>query len=226
MKDTGRIGSNLKDEPDLRVPLFADLHIDSIGLDFEYQARSQGFRLIAGIDEVGRGCLAGSVVAAACILDPSKTLPEGLNDSKQVPQNRRVEMAEEIKANAVAFSFGQVEAEEIDQINILEATKKAMRIAIAGLTPSADFLLIDAVRLKGIDLPQLALIKGDAISFSIAAASVLAKTYRDGMMLEYDERYPQYGFANHVGYGTTAHFDAIKKYGICPLHRKTFRGVV
>ena len=197
-----------------------------IGIEFEQQAISEGFRFIAGVDEVGRGCLAGAVVAAACILDLSKPLPEGLNDSKKLSEKKRLRIDEEIRANAIAFAVAQVEAEEIDEINILQATKKAMRLAIEQLSPKADFLLIDALELKEINLPQKGIIKGDAISASIAAASILAKTYRDKMMCEFAEIYPNYGFEKHVGYGTKAHFEAIKLHGACPLHRKSFRGVL
>jgi ribonuclease HII len=197
-----------------------------IGIDFENRAVSEGFRLIAGVDEVGRGCLAGAVVAAACILDLTKPLPAGLNDSKKLTEKWREAIAEELKENVIAFSIGQVEADEIDRINILQATKKAMRLAIEKLTPNADFLLIDAVQLKEINLPQKAIIKGDAISASIAAASILAKTYRDNLMREMCKVYPQYGFSKHVGYGTRAHFEALRQYGACPLHRKSFKGVL
>ena len=209
-----------------RVSLFSDLKITSCGLVFEEQARSEGFHFIAGVDEVGRGCLAGPVIAAACILDPSKKLPEGLNDSKKVVPEKRREIAEELKENALAYAIGQIEAEEIDEINILEATKKAMVIAIKDLEPSADYLLIDALQLKQISLPQKAIIKGDSISASIAAASILAKTFRDDLMHEYDNEHPNYGFAEHVGYGTAAHLDALRQFGPCLLHRRSFRGVL
>ncbi len=197
-----------------------------IGTDFEQQAVAEGFRFIAGVDEVGRGCLAGAVVAAACILDLTKPLPEGLNDSKKLSEKKRRQIDEEIRASAVAFAIAEVQADEIDRINILQATKKAMRLAIEKLTPQADFLLIDAVQLKELSLPQKAIIKGDAISASIAAASVIAKTYRDNLMQEMCKIYPQYGFSKHVGYGTRAHFEAIRQHGICPLHRKSFKGVL
>jgi ribonuclease HII len=197
-----------------------------IGIEFENQAIADGYRYIAGVDEVGRGCLAGAVVAAACILDLSKPLPKDLNDSKKLSAKKREQIDEELRANVIAFSIGQVEAEEIDEINILQATKKAMRLAVAGLAPNADFLLIDAVQLREINLPQKSIIKGDAISASIAAASVLAKTYRDNLMQEMCRIYPEYGFSKHVGYGTKAHFDALKEHGACPLHRKSFRGVL
>jgi ribonuclease HII len=197
-----------------------------IGIDFETQALSEGFRFVAGVDEVGRGCLAGAVVAAACILDLSKPLPPGLNDSKKISEKRRVAIAEQLRESVVAFSVAQVEADEIDRINILQATKKAMRLAIEKLMPNADFLLIDAVQLKEISLPQKAIIGGDAISASIAAASILAKTYRDNLMREMCEIYPQYGFSKHVGYGTKAHFEALRRYGACPIHRRSFKGVL
>jgi len=198
----------------------------TIGIDFERQAISDGFKYIAGVDEVGRGCLAGAVVAAAVILDLSKPLPADLNDSKKLSEKKRRQIDREIRENALAFSIAQIEAEEIDRINILQATKKAMRIAVENLQPKADFLLIDAIQLKEIPLPQKAIIKGDATSASIAAASIIAKTYRDNLMRELDKIYPEYGFAKHVGYGTKAHFEAIRQHGACPLHRKTFRGVV
>ena len=206
--------------------LQADRTVWTIGFDFEEQARSEGFLFVAGVDEVGRGCLAGPVVAAACILDLSKAVPAKLNDSKKLTAKQRDEIGEELRANALTFGIGTVEAEEIDRINILEATKKAMLLAIEALKPNADFLLIDALQLKHVSLPQKAIIKGDSISYSIAAASVIAKTYRDGLMTELDLQFPQYGFAEHKGYGAASHRAAIKEHGPCPLHRKTFRGVV
>ncbi len=200
--------------------------IFQIGIEFENRAIAEGYKFIAGVDEVGRGCLAGAVVAAACILNLSKPLPEGLNDSKKLSEKKRRLIDEQIRQTAVAFSIAQIEAEEIDEINILQATKKAMRLAIENLVPQADFLLVDALQLKEINLPQKGIIKGDAISASIAAASILAKTYRDDLMNKLHAQYPEYGFEKHVGYGTKAHFEAIKQYGACPLHRKTFRGVL
>jgi ribonuclease HII len=226
MGDADRRNSHERDDSDLRVPLFDDLKITALGLDFERQAAAEGFRFVAGVDEVGRGCLAGAVVAAACILDPSKPLPEGLDDSKKLTAEKRAGIALELKQSVIAYAIGQVEAEEIDRINILEATKKAMRLAIEGLQPQADFLLIDAVRLKEIFLPQMPIIKGDSISASIAAASILAKTYRDNLMRELDVTYPAYGFSGHVGYATKTHYDALRVHGPCPLHRKSFRGVL
>jgi ribonuclease HII len=201
-------------------------HSLTISLEFERQAIAEGYKFIAGVDEVGRGCLAGCVVASAVILDFEKPIPEGLNDSKKLSAKKRELLDSQIKENALTYAIAQVEAEEIDQINILEATKKAMRLAIEKLNPSADFLLIDAVQLKDVNLPQKAIIHGDAISLSIAAASIIAKNYRDNLMQEMDKIYPEYGFAKHVGYGTKAHFEALRKYGHCEIHRKSFRGVI
>ena len=226
MRDAAINNSVRKKELLTRVSLFSDLEITSCGLVFEEQARSEGFRFIAGVDEVGRGCLAGPVVAAACILDPSKPLPSGLNDSKKVTPEKRREIAAELKENAIAYATGQIEAEEIDEINILEATKKAMVMAIGSLQPAADFLLIDALQLKQIRLPQKGIIKGDSISASIAAASILAKTFRDDLMTGLGLEHPQYGFAQHVGYGTAFHWEALRVHGPCSLHRKSFKGVL
>lgn len=214
------------DDPLDRVSLFADLKINRCGFDFEHQARSEGFRFIAGIDEVGRGCLAGPVVAAACVLDIERPFPEGLNDSKQLTAKKREEIAEELRECAVAFAVGQVEADEIDKINILQASIKAMSRAVACLDPQPEFLLIDAVRLREIPIPQKSIIKGDAISASIAAASVIAKVYRDALMRDYHQIYPQYGFFEHVGYATRTHRDALRTHGPSPIHRRTFHGVI
>lgn len=197
-----------------------------IGFVFEEQARNEGYCLIAGVDEVGRGCLAGPVVAAACILDPSGPVPPGLNDSKKLKEPLRREIAARLKETVVNFAIAEVSPAEIDQINILEATKLAMLKAIRQLQPAADFLLIDAVSLRQSAIPQKAIIKGDSISYSIAAASVLAKVYRDDLMREYDRLYPEYGFASHKGYGSASHFAALRRLGPCPIHRKTFRGVL
>ena len=166
------------------------------------------------------------MVAAAVILDLSKPLPEGLNDSKKISAKNRTRLDAEIRANAVCFAVGQIEADEIDRINILQATKKAMISAIEQLVPAADFLLIDALQLKELAVPQKGIIHGDAISASIAAASIIAKTYRDNLMAHLDKTYPEYGFAKHVGYGTKAHFAALKQHGACEIHRKSFRGVL
>jgi ribonuclease HII len=205
--------------------LLAAKPVWTLGFDFEDQARSEGYRFIAGVDEVGRGCLAGPVVAAACILDPEKPVPEGLNDSKKLTAAQRERIDAELRETAVAFAIGSVDADVIDRINILEATKKAMGLAIEALSPTADYVLIDALQLKQVRLPQKAVIKGDSISLSIAAASVIAKVHRDRLMCDYERQYPQYGFASHKGYAAAVHLEALRINGPCPLHRKTFRGV-
>lgn len=193
---------------------------------FEDEARAQGFAHIAGLDEVGRGALAGPVVVGAVILDPEAPLPEGLDDSKKLTALQRERIAEELRRTAACYAYGIIEPKEIDDTNILIATRRAMLQAIESLKPRADFLLIDALQLRECALPQKAIIRGDSISASIAAASVLAKTYRDRLMRDYDAEFPQYGFAQHVGYGTSAHWAALKAHGCCPIHRRSFRGVL
>ena len=195
------------------------------GLDFEKRARDEGYAFVAGVDEVGRGCLAGPVVAGAVILDPSKPLPAGINDSKKITKSKLPAIAVDIRENALAFAIGQIEADVIDKINILEATKQAMLLAISALDPGPDLLLIDALQLKESPLPQKSIIKGDSVSASIAAASIVAKVYRDDLMKVFDQHFPQYGFAKHVGYGTKAHFEALREHGPCELHRVSFKGV-
>src|ERR1044071_3973011 len=192
---------------------------------FEEEARGRGFGRIAGLDEVGRGALAGPVVAAAVILDPSAPIPEGLDDSKKLTALQRERIAEGLKRTAICYSYGLISPEEIDATNILVATRRAMLQALEKLQPCADFLLIDALQLRESSLPQKAIIRGDSASASIAAASVLAKTYRDALMRDYDAQFPQYGFARHVGYGTRDHWAALRAHGCCPIHRRTFRGV-
>ncbi|EWG11938.1 ribonuclease HII [Cytobacillus firmus] len=187
---------------------------------YECQYRSQGFQLIAGIDEVGRGPLAGPVVAAAVILPENFYLP-GLDDSKKVSEQKRAEYFEIINTEAEAISVGIIEPEEIDRINIFEATKKAMLSAIEGLNPKPDFLLVDAVKLLT-PYPMEAIIKGDGKSVTIAAASIIAKVTRDRMMAEIGKEYPQYGFGKNMGYGTKEHLEAITLHGITPYHRKSF----
>lgn len=177
--------------------------------------------LICGIDEAGRGPLAGPVVAGAAILPKDCTILY-LNDSKKLSEKRREELFLEIKEKAVAWSVGLASPERIDEINILQATYEAMRDAVAGLSSVPDILLNDAVTIPGIRIRQVPIIKGDAKSVSIAAASILAKVTRDHMMIEYDKLYPQYGFAKHKGYGTAAHIAALKEYGPVPIHRRTF----
>lgn len=181
-----------------------------------------GYTYIAGIDEVGRGPLAGPVVSAAVILPPHFTL-YGLNDSKQLTMAKREEFAEKIYEEALSIGFGWVGPEEIDRINILEATKKAMREAIAALKVPPQYLLIDALQLP-INLPQRAIIGGDGKSISIAAASVVAKVERDRYMMRLAKEYPEYGFDRNMGYGTREHLEAIAKYGLTPVHRRSFIG--
>ncbi|WP_261132800.1 ribonuclease HII [Bacillus sp. Marseille-Q3570] len=189
----------------------------------ENHCYSNGYRLIAGIDEVGRGPLAGPVVASAVILDP-KTRIIGLNDSKKLSEPVREELYEKIIRNAVAIGVGVVSAHEIDRLNIYQASKMAMMEAIEDLPIEPDYLLIDAMELP-MDLPQENIIKGDAKSNSIAAASIVAKVTRDRLMKEMDLKYPQYYFKSNVGYGTAQHLEALKAYGITPEHRKSFAPV-
>ncbi len=200
--------------------------VSAVGIEFETRARAVGYRFVAGLDEVGRGALAGPVVAAAVILDPEAALPFGLDDSKKLTAGERERIAGELRQTALAYSYGVVASDEIDRINILQATRRAMLEAFQSLTPQPDYLLIDALQLKETELPQQAIIRGDAISASIAAASVIAKTYRDRLMRDYDSIYPHYGFARHVGYGTRVHLAAITAHGACPIHRRSFRGVL
>jgi len=183
-----------------------------------------GYRFIAGVDEVGRGAWAGPVVAAAVILDLDR-FPDGLDDSKRLSPHRREQLFHALRQTARAFAFGIVDAHEIDRIGILRATERAMRCAIENLRPRPDFLLIDALPLDGLDIPHRALIHGDQLSVSIAAASIIAKVTRDRLMRDYDRLYPGYGFARHVGYGTRAHRDALARLGPCPIHRLSFRGI-
>lgn len=192
---------------------------------FELDAQSMGAQFIAGVDEVGRGALAGPVVAAAVILDFNR-LPVGLNDSKKLSARVREKLDAEIRASAIAYAVARIEAEEIDRINILQATCKAMREAIRMLRPAPDFLLLDAVQLKEITIKQKAIIKGDAKSVSIAAASIIAKVARDRWMVDYDQEFPGYGFARNVGYGTASHLQALREIGPSKLHRLTFRQVL
>lgn len=180
----------------------------------------QGYSLIAGIDEAGRGPLAGPVVAACVILPREYRLP-GLNDSKKVSAKARDRLAQMIRDQAVAWAIGLADHQEIDRINILQATKAAMLRAIEKMDPQPDYLLVDALRLDTA-IPQEGIIHGDSVSASIAAASILAKTYRDSLMDRADTLYPQYGFRDHKGYGTPRHLEALRLYGSCPIHRKTF----
>ena len=188
---------------------------------YEKDLRKRGFSFIAGTDEAGRGPLAGPVCAAAVIL-PEDCVILGLNDSKKVTAKKRDELFDEIKEKAVSYSIVMESPEVIDEINILQATYSAMKKALASLNPAADYLLADALTLSGISIPQQGIIKGDAKSVSIAAASILAKVTRDRLMTELSGIYPEYGFEKHKGYGSAEHIAALKKYGPCPIHRRSF----
>lgn len=192
--------------------------------DFTYEnnAKLKGFKFVCGVDEAGRGPLAGPVCAAAVIL-PEDCQIEGLNDSKKLTEKKREALYDVIIEKAVAYSVAYGTLEEIEQYNILNATYLAMNRAIEGLKIPADYALIDGNRVPtGIKVPCETVVKGDAKSCSVAAASILAKVTRDRLLLEYAKEYPEYGFEKHKGYGTAAHYDAIKKYGVLPIHRLSF----
>ncbi len=183
--------------------------------------RNNGFQRIAGIDEAGRGPLAGPVVAAAVVLK-GNTRIKGLRDSKKVPEKERESLFIEIQDTALDIGIGIVNHEDIDRINILRASKLAMKLAIENLSELPDFLVIDAVSLPSIPIKQLFPIKGESVSASVAAASIIAKVTRDRLMLEYHNQYPQYNFNKHKGYSTKEHMELIQLYGPCPIHRKSF----
>ncbi|MBW4844137.1 MAG: ribonuclease HII [Lachnospiraceae bacterium] len=187
----------------------------------EFERQYEDHILVCGIDEAGRGPLAGPVVAGAVIL-PRACEILFLNDSKKLSEKRREALIEEIQEKASAFAVGVVGADRIDEINILQATYEAMRLAISELGAEPEVLLNDAVTIPGITLSQVPIVKGDAKSVSIAAASIIAKVTRDHMMEEYDKLFPEYGFAKHKGYGTAAHINALKEFGPCPIHRRSF----
>lgn len=190
--------------------------------EYETNLHKTGLVHIAGIDEAGRGPLAGPVVVGIAIMKPDSYI-EGVNDSKKVSEKKREKLYEQITQEAIDWSVGIVDQTEIDKINILNATKKALHMAIENLKVKPDRILVDA--LEHIDtcgIPYTSIIKGDAKVYSISASSIIAKVTRDRIMREYDEIYPQYGFAGHKGYGTSAHIQAIKEYGPCPIHRTTF----
>lgn len=189
--------------------------------EIENGYRAQGYTNIAGVDEAGRGPLAGPVYAAAVILPPDVII-KGINDSKKLSEKRREELFDEITEKAVAYNICSIDEKRIDEINILNATFEAMNGAVNGLKLQPDFVLIDGNRIGGMTVPHETVIKGDSKSISIAAASILAKVSRDRFICEMAEKYPQYGFEQHKGYGTRAHNEAILKYGPCEIHRKTF----
>ena len=191
---------------------------------YEYEAKAQGFELVAGVDEAGRGPLAGPVVVAAVILPLGLYLPK-LNDSKKLSAKVRDELYAEIMEKALAVGTGIVDEKTIDRINIYQATINGMYDAIFSLKPQPQQVLIDAVPLDNLPMPSISMIKGDAKSASIAAASIIAKVTRDRMMDLYDKQYPVYGFAQHKGYGTAQHVAAIRQYGPCPIHRCSFEPI-
>jgi len=190
---------------------------------YEDHAREQGYRFVAGLDEAGRGSLFGPVVAAAVVLDLSHPIG-GLNDSKQLTAKSRERFYDLIMENAFGWAIAEMDAARVDAWNILEATKQAMELAVASIPTAPDFLLIDAVKLP-VPIPQLNIIHGDALSVSIAAASILAKVHRDRLMAEWDKVYPQYGLARHKGYPTAAHIAALRQFGPTPQHRWSFTPV-
>ncbi len=190
-------------------------------LKYERELLSRGYKYICGVDEVGRGPLAGPVVCAAVIM-PFDDIIEGVDDSKKLSAKKREELASLIEKKAVALNICLVEPEKIDEINILEATKLCMKNAVEGLKIKPDFVITDGNMKLDIDMEQASIVKGDALSYTIGSASIVAKVYRDKLMDGYAEIYPQYGFEKHKGYGTSAHIDAIKTNGLCPVHRRSF----
>ena len=190
-------------------------------LKFERELTGQGYRYICGVDEVGRGPLAGPVVCAAVIM-PFENLIEGVDDSKKLSAKKREALSSLILQRAVACNICLIEPQIIDEINILEATKLCMKHAVEGLKVKPDFVLTDGNMTLDIDIPQSSIIKGDSLSYSIGAASIVAKVYRDALMDEYDKLYPEYAFAKNKGYGTKVHIEAIKDNGLSPVHRRSF----
>ncbi len=192
-------------------------------LQYERALIAKGYRYIAGVDEVGRGPLAGPVVCAAVIMPlDTETLVVGVDDSKKLSEKKRVELAEKIKAAALAYTIVEIDEMKIDEMNILEATKLGMKRAIETLEIPPDVVLTDGNMTIDIPFPQKSVIHGDALSYSIGSASIIAKVYRDGLMDKYAKTYSAYGFEKNKGYGTAAHIQAIKEQGLCPIHRRTF----
>ena len=190
-------------------------------LIYERELLEKGVKYICGVDEVGRGPLAGPVVCAAVIM-PLDDIIEGVDDSKKLSAKKREELDELIREKAISHAICRIEPQVIDGINILEATKLCMKEAVEGLAVKPDFVLTDGNMTLDIPYKQRSIVKGDSLSYSIGAASIIAKVYRDAIMDEYDKIYPEYGFAKHKGYGTKIHIDAIKRVGICPVHRRSF----
>ena len=211
-----------KRKRELQKQVDEDLRLEKM-LAYEKELYAQGIDLIAGVDEVGRGPLAGPVVAAAVILPKACKIP-GLNDSKKIPKSKHKEIYEAVLQNAIAIGIGIKDNQVIDQVNIYEATKLAMMEAIGQLEPQPQHLLIDAMKLD-LPIPQTSIIKGDANSLSIAAASIVAKVTRDQMMEEFDREYPGYDFAQNAGYGTAKHLAGLDKLGVTPIHRRSFEPI-
>jgi len=211
------------------VPTIWDLsrELSRIGLmrSLEETLALAGYERVAGVDEAGRGCLAGPVVAAAVVPHPRRPLP-GIDDSKKVAPEARERLAEEIRGSAAAWSVVEIDAEVIDRTDILRATRQAMAEAVERLRPAPDAVITDAVALSACPVPCLPMVKGDAWSFAVACASILAKVARDRRMLELDRRFPHYGFARHKGYGAPEHRHALERFGPSPVHRLTFASVV
>ena len=219
---SGVIQAIAKRKRELQKQVDEDLRLEKM-LAYEKELYTQGIQLIAGVDEVGRGPLAGPVVAAAVILPENCKIP-GLNDSKKIPKSKHKEIYEAVLQNAIAIGIGVKDNQVIDQVNIYEATKLAMMEAIGQLEPQPQHLLIDAMKLD-LPIPQTSIIKGDANSLSIAAASIVAKVTRDQMMEEFDREYPGYDFAQNAGYGTAKHLAGLDKLGVTPIHRRSFEPV-
>lgn len=194
-------------------------------LEYEIEAKSKGYKAVCGVDEAGRGPLAGPVCAAAVIL-PENTIIDGVNDSKKLSEKKREALFDVIKSSARSYCIAYATVEEIESMNILNATMLAMKRAVEGLDVKADYAMIDGNRLPDLKFDSEFIIKGDAKSMSIAAASILAKVSRDRLLREYAKEYPEYQFDKHKGYGTKAHIEALKKYGPCPYHRMSFLGKI
>lgn len=209
---------NSEEESWVKLPLSCR---DMDWLEYENAAYADGYEIVCGVDEAGRGPLAGPVYAAAVILTKGHTV-EGVNDSKKLSEKKRDELFDKVIDECIAYSVGIATEKEIDEINILQATFLAMRRAVEGLSVKPDIALIDGNKTPGLNMEQRAIIKGDAKSANIAAASIIAKVSRDRYMLEMAEKYPQYQFEKHKGYGTKLHYEMLEKYGISPIHRKTF----
>ncbi|TCD46370.1 ribonuclease HII [Streptococcus sp. X16XC17] len=219
---TGVQSALKKKRKDIQALLDEDVRLEQM-LRYEKIAYDKGCQLVAGIDEVGRGPLAGPVVAAAVILPINCKIPF-LNDSKKIPKKKHQEIYQQVMEKAVAVGVGIKNQDVIDQVNIYEATKLAMLEALSQLRPKPDMLLIDAMKLD-VAIPQESIIKGDANSLSIAAASIVAKVTRDKIMVDYDQQFPGYDFAKNAGYGTKAHLEGLEKFGVIPIHRKSFEPI-